>query len=99
MKPAHRNGITCGVLAILAAAPVVQAAPPSGSGWTQVWGDEFEGTSPDLPSWTRLPSNSFPEISRDNVPATGTSRIIIRLSDSLPGSGPETFDRAGWELP
>ena len=30
---------------------------------------------------------------------TRTSRITIRLNDSLPGPEPKTFYRAGWELP
>jgi hypothetical protein len=59
----------------------------------------FVESSADLTHWTRLPSNSFTEISRDNFPATGTSRITIRLNDSLPGNAPRTFYRAGWNLP
>lgn len=29
----------------------LQAAPPTGSGWTLVWNDEFNGTSLDLTKW------------------------------------------------
>jgi hypothetical protein len=53
----------------------------------------------NLDNWARLPSNSFAETSRDNLPATGTSRITIRLKDPLPGSAPQSFYRAGWDLP
>ncbi len=59
----------------------------------------FVESSTDLTHWTRLPSNSFHEIARENHPATGTSRITVRLNDSLPGSTPQTFYRAGWNLP
>jgi alkaline phosphatase D len=58
----------------------------------------FVESSTDLETWTRLPSNSFTEISRDNLPATGTSRITIRLNQPLPGPDPKTFYRAGWLL-
>jgi hypothetical protein len=57
-----------------------------------------EATS-DLKTWTRLPSNSFTETSRDNFPATGTSRITIRLNVPVPESEPRKFYRAGWDLP
>jgi alkaline phosphatase D len=56
-------------------------------------------SSADLKTWTRLPSNSFTEIARDNLPASGTSRITIRLNESLPGAAPASFYRAGWDLP
>ena len=59
----------------------------------------FVESSTDLKNWTRLPSNSFREIARDNLPATGTSRITIRLNESLPAADPKTFYRAGWNLP
>jgi hypothetical protein len=59
----------------------------------------FVESSTDLRNWTRLPSNSFTETSRDNLPATGTSRITIRLNGTLPGAGNQTFYRAGWNLP
>ncbi len=59
----------------------------------------FVESSTDLTNWTRLPSNSFREIARDNLPATGTSRITIRLNDSLPSTEANTFYRAGWNLP
>jgi hypothetical protein len=52
----------------------------------------------DLNTWTRLPSNSFTETSRDNQPATGTSRITIRLNDPVPGPAPRQLFRVGWEL-
>jgi hypothetical protein len=55
-------------------------------------------SSTTLKTWTRLPANSFNEISRDNLPATGTSRITIRLNQPLPGPDPKTFYRAGWDL-
>ena len=59
----------------------------------------FVESSTNLTHWTRLPSNRFIETARDNLPATGTSRITIRLNDTLPGPEPKTFYRAGWELP
>jgi alkaline phosphatase D len=59
----------------------------------------FVESSTDLTHWTRLPSNSFTEIARDNLPATGTSRITIRLTNSLPGAQSNVFYRAGWNLP
>jgi hypothetical protein len=59
----------------------------------------FVESSTDLTNWSRLLSNSFREIARDNHPATGTCRITIRLNDSLPGTEPNTFYRAGWNLP
>ncbi|MEY4243042.1 MAG: hypothetical protein RLZZ245_627 [Verrucomicrobiota bacterium] len=59
----------------------------------------FVESSTDLTHWTRLPSNSFQEIARDNLPATGTSRITIRLNDALSSAEPKTFYRAGWNLP
>lgn len=59
----------------------------------------FIESSTNLTHWTCLPSNSFTETSRDNLPATGTSRITIRFDDTLPSPEPKTFYRAGWELP
>jgi hypothetical protein len=68
--------------------------PLDTTGWTL-----FVESSTNLQQWTRLPSNSFREVSRDNLPATGTSRITIRLNASLPGPAAKTFYRAGWLLP
>ena len=55
-------------------------------------------SSTDLRNWTKLPSNSLSEISRDAQPATGTSRITIRVEDPVPRSGLRIFYRAGWDL-
>ncbi|MGL5019880.1 MAG: hypothetical protein ACRDBP_17220, partial [Luteolibacter sp.] len=59
----------------------------------------FVESSTDLENWSRLPANSFREVARDNLPAAGTSRITIRLNDSLPGTEAKIFYRAGWNLP
>lgn len=58
----------------------------------------FVESSPDLRVWTRLPSNSFTETARDNMPSSGTSRITIRLNNTLPGNDPNLFYRAGWDF-
>ena len=50
-SPHHRVPVLLGALALLASGPPAQAAPPSGSGWNLVWGDEFEGSSLDLGKW------------------------------------------------
>lgn len=47
----HQVGIALGAAALLLCGHSLHAAPPSGSGWNQVWGDEFEGSSLDLGKW------------------------------------------------
>jgi hypothetical protein len=48
--------------------------------------------------WTPLPSNSYRESSRENFPATGTSRITVNLNEPLPPTQRRQFFRARWKF-
>lgn len=55
-------------------------------------------TSSTLAGWQDVPANSYVETGRENFPGDGTSRISIRLTDTLPIPTGKRFYRARWEL-
>ncbi len=55
-------------------------------------------TSSALSGWTEVPANSYVETGRQNFPATGTSRVSLRLTDTLAPPPGIRFYRARWEL-
>lgn len=48
-------------------------------------------------TWTPMPSNSYVETGRENFPSDGTSRVSIRLNESIAPSQARRFYRARWE--
>jgi len=55
-------------------------------------------TSATLVGWQEVPSNSYVETGRENFPTAGTSRVLVRLTDTVPLAGGKLFYRARWEL-
>jgi hypothetical protein len=55
-------------------------------------------TSATLEGWQEVPANSYVETGRENFPADGTSRVSIRLTDSVPDAEGKRFYRARWDL-
>jgi hypothetical protein len=55
-------------------------------------------TTATLDDWQDVPANSYVETGRENFPASGTSRISIRLTDTVPAPEGKRFYRARWEL-
>ena len=55
-------------------------------------------TSATLNSWQQVPSNSYVETGRQNFPSDGTSRVSIRLTETIPAPEGRRFYRARWEL-
>ena len=56
-------------------------------------------TTSTLGGWQEVPSNSYVETGRENFPGSGTSRVSIRLLDTVPSPEGKRFYRARWELP
>jgi hypothetical protein len=54
---------------------------------------ESSGT---LGAWQEVPANSYVETGRENHPASGTSRVSIRLNDITPAAEGKRFFRARW---
>lgn len=52
-----------------------------------------------LEDWQEVPANSYVETGRENFPADGTSRVSIRLTDTITSPEGKRFYRARWELP
>jgi len=52
----------------------------------------------ELDRWQDVPSNSVVETGREDNPSQGTSRISVRLTDTLPVSFDKRFYRANWVL-
>jgi hypothetical protein len=57
---------------------------------------EVSGT---LDGWQEVPANSYVETGRENFPADGTSRVSIRLTDTVTAPEGRRFYRARWNLP
>ncbi|QTN33923.1 alkaline phosphatase D family protein [Akkermansiaceae bacterium] len=55
-------------------------------------------TSPTLQGWQEVPANSYVETGRENFPSVGTSRVLVRLTDTVSSSHDSRFYRARWEL-
>jgi hypothetical protein len=55
-------------------------------------------TTDSLNGWQQVPSNSYIETGRENFPSSGTSRVSIRLIDTVPSPSGKRFYRARWEL-
>ncbi len=55
-------------------------------------------TTSSLNGWQEVLSNSYIETSRENFPADGTSRISLRLIDTVPSPEGKRFYRARWVL-
>ena len=55
-------------------------------------------TSSTLQGWQQVPANSYLERARENFPSSGTSRVSIRLTDTVSIPGGKRFYRARWEL-
>lgn len=56
-------------------------------------------TATMLDDWQEVPANSYVETNRENFPSSGTSRVSIRLTDTLLSPEGKRFYRARWELP
>ena len=56
-------------------------------------------TTSTLDAWQEVPANSYVETGRENFPSSGTSRVSIRLTDTVPSQAGKRFYRARWELP
>jgi alkaline phosphatase D len=55
-------------------------------------------TSSTLEGWQDVPANSYVETGRENFPGDGTSRVSIRLTDTVTIPEGKRFYRARWEL-
>lgn len=56
-------------------------------------------TSSNMHEWQEVPANSYIETGRENFPSSGTSRVSIRLTDTVSSSQGKRFYRARWDLP
>jgi alkaline phosphatase D len=55
-------------------------------------------TSSTLEGWQDVPANSYEETGRENFPGDGTSRVSIRLTDTVTIPAGKRFYRARWAL-
>lgn len=54
--------------------------------------------SSDLKNWHELPANGYVEIWRENFPTDGTSRVSLRLTETMHATADKRFFRANWNL-
>ncbi|QDS99901.1 family 16 glycosylhydrolase [Adhaeretor mobilis] len=83
----HRYAVLVLVNFLVAAPTLAIAAPP---GWTQTWGDEFDGTSVDAAKWDRIywntPFNNEQQAYRPDR-ATVSGGNLVLTADDTPNGG------------